>query len=87
MHIAAGYRYWQCGDYGINPEHPALLKLIAAEPVRKTVIEGYDGGCGTAVTNTARLIAVGDRLLNEADGDGILWKARRATTLFPLIRW
>ena len=33
-HIAAGYRYWQCGDYGINPEHPPFLKLIAAFPVR-----------------------------------------------------
>ncbi|HTQ96921.1 MAG TPA: hypothetical protein VMH89_08945, partial [Candidatus Acidoferrum sp.] len=34
MHIAAGYRYWACGDYGINPEHPPLLKLIAAAPLR-----------------------------------------------------
>ena len=34
FHILAGYRYWQCGDYGINPEHPPLLKLLAALPIR-----------------------------------------------------
>src|ERR1700739_1049957 len=85
MHIAAGYRYWQCGDYAINPEHPPLLKLIAAAPVRKRVIEGYDGACGTEVTNNARLIAVGYRLLNEPDANEILLQARKAALLFPLL--
>ena len=28
-HILAGHRHWQCGDFGINPEHPPLLKLLA----------------------------------------------------------
>ena len=28
IHIYAGYRHW-CGDYGINPEHPPLAKLVA----------------------------------------------------------
>ncbi|HXN45526.1 MAG TPA: hypothetical protein VN893_02735 [Bryobacteraceae bacterium] len=39
-HIAAGYRYWQCADYGINPEHPPLAKLIAAAPVHNWKIDG-----------------------------------------------
>ena len=25
-----GWHYGQCGDYGSNPEHPPLLKLLAA---------------------------------------------------------
>ncbi len=33
VHILAGHRYWQCGDFGINPEHPPLLKLLAALPL------------------------------------------------------
>src|SRR5271157_667948 len=32
-HILAGYRYWQGGDYGINPEHPPLAKLVGTFPL------------------------------------------------------
>ena len=32
-HLHAGYRYLTCGDFGWNPEHPPLLKLIAALPL------------------------------------------------------
>ena len=32
-HIAAGYSYLKLGDYRLNPEHPPLLKLIAATPL------------------------------------------------------
>lgn len=31
-HIFAGYRMWQSGDYGLNPEHPPLVKLVATLP-------------------------------------------------------
>src|SRR4051812_264839 len=27
-HILAGHRHW-CGDFGITPEHPPLLKMLA----------------------------------------------------------
>jgi len=29
----AGYRMWKNGDYGLNPEHPPLVKLLATMPV------------------------------------------------------
>jgi hypothetical protein len=32
-HIYAGYEGWITGDYGINPEHPPLLKAIATLPL------------------------------------------------------
>lgn len=32
-HIYAGYESWTTGDFGINPEHPPLLKAIAALPL------------------------------------------------------
>ncbi|HEX3377350.1 MAG TPA: phospholipid carrier-dependent glycosyltransferase, partial [Candidatus Acidoferrales bacterium] len=32
-HIFSGYRYWKNFDYGFNPEHPPLVKLIAALPL------------------------------------------------------
>lgn len=32
-HIFAGYRSWTHADYGLNPEHPPLLKLLATAPL------------------------------------------------------
>jgi 4-amino-4-deoxy-L-arabinose transferase-like glycosyltransferase len=29
-HLYAGYEYWKHGDYGRNPEHPPLAKLVGA---------------------------------------------------------
>jgi hypothetical protein len=32
-HMFAGYMMWHTGDYGLNPEHPPLVKLLATLPV------------------------------------------------------
>ena len=32
-HSFAGYMMWHTGDYGLNPEHPPLVKLLAALPL------------------------------------------------------
>src|SRR5262249_4768465 len=32
-HLFAGFRYWTHGDFGLNPEHPPLVKLVAALPL------------------------------------------------------
>ena len=32
-HIFAGYRSWTDGDFGLNPEHPPLVKLLATAPL------------------------------------------------------
>jgi len=31
-HMYSGYRMWTSHDYGLNPEHPPLVKLLAALP-------------------------------------------------------
>jgi len=31
-HMFAGYIMWHTGDYGLNPEHPPLVKLLATLP-------------------------------------------------------
>lgn len=33
VHLYAGFKYWKHGDFGVNPEHPPLLKFIAAVPL------------------------------------------------------
>ena len=32
-HIFAGYSYWTRDDFGMNPEHPPLVKLLATAPL------------------------------------------------------
>ncbi len=32
-HIYTGYRTWTHGDYGLNPEHPPLAKLLVTTPL------------------------------------------------------
>src|SRR5579859_3007852 len=32
-HIFAGYMMWHTGDYGLNTEHPPLVKLVATLPL------------------------------------------------------
>src|ERR1041384_235448 len=32
-HIFTGYRSWTHGDFGLNPEHPPLVKLFATAPL------------------------------------------------------
>src|SRR5579862_6570698 len=32
-HIFAGYMMWKTHDYGLNPEHPPLVKLLATAPL------------------------------------------------------
>src|SRR5688500_20243010 len=46
VHLLAGYRHWQCGDFGINPEHPPLLKLIAAAPLMFRNVAAPPWECG-----------------------------------------
>lgn len=33
VHLYAGWSYWKSGDFGRNPEHPPLAKLVAALPL------------------------------------------------------
>ena len=37
-HMFAGYMMWHTGDYGLNPEHPPLVKLLATLPELRRVI-------------------------------------------------
>jgi 4-amino-4-deoxy-L-arabinose transferase-like glycosyltransferase len=32
-HMFAGYMMWKAADYGLNPEHPPLAKLLATVPI------------------------------------------------------
>lgn len=81
-HILAGYRYWQAGDYGINPEHPPLAKLVGALPLLfmdlKVPRVGRDDSKPTANIK-ARAFVYGN------DADALLLRARLAEAVVGLL--
>lgn len=82
-HIYAGYMSWKHADFGLNPEHPPLVKLVAAIPLlgmtlkmpvlqqRNFKQEGFLGG---------------KEFLFKNDADTMLFRARMAAaTLTALL--
>jgi tetratricopeptide (TPR) repeat protein len=81
-HIYSGYMSWKRGDFGLNPEHPPLVKLIAALPLlhlpvkmpalqnRSFKLEGFLGGKEFFFSN---------------DADGMLFRARLAVSFFAVL--
>jgi hypothetical protein len=85
VHVEPGYRYWQCGDYGVSPENPPLAKLVAAFPVRHWKLGGFVGPCGSQVTPSRGpdyRVAIG--WLMSPSGPTLLWEVRAAMVLFAL---
>jgi len=41
-HLYAGYNYWTRADFGVNPEHPPLVKLIATLPLLRQPTRGAE---------------------------------------------
>jgi 4-amino-4-deoxy-L-arabinose transferase-like glycosyltransferase len=81
-HIMAGYRYWLAGDYGINPEHPPLAKLVGAFPLLfmhlKVPSIGRDDSKPTVVIR-------GRELVYRNDADALLLRMRLAEAVVGLL--
>jgi hypothetical protein len=82
-HLFAAYMSAKHGDFGLNPEHPPLVKLVAALPLlampdlrvpvlqgRNFKVEAFLSGKDFNAWNIDR---------------GILFRARLAVTIFPLL--
>jgi hypothetical protein len=81
-HIYAGYMSWKHADFGLNPEHPPLVKLVAAlplldMPLKMPVLqdrffkhEAFLGGKDFFFKNDANVM---------------LFRARMAVTFFTLL--
>jgi 4-amino-4-deoxy-L-arabinose transferase-like glycosyltransferase len=80
-HIFAGYRYWKNFDFGINPEHPPLIKLVAAIPLLRLPLRT------PPVPNTVFKVMEydgGRDFLYENDANSLLWRARLAAAVFTV---
>jgi Dolichyl-phosphate-mannose-protein mannosyltransferase len=81
-HLFSGYMSWKQSDFGLNPEHPPLVKLVAALPLlgmhlevptlqgRQFKTEAFLDGKEFAAKNYAQ---------------GIIFRARMASSVFTLI--
>lgn len=81
-HIFTGYRSWTHADFGLNPEHPPLVKLLATvpllwSPLKSPALEGRffkeDAFLG------------GKEFLYQNDADKILARTRTAAAILTLL--
>jgi hypothetical protein len=84
-HILAGHRHWQCGDFGINPEHPPLLKLLAAAPLNFMELTEPPWECGSKLTSTFEAFSYGSSFLADNGIDRVVLSTRLAASLMSLV--
>jgi 4-amino-4-deoxy-L-arabinose transferase-like glycosyltransferase len=85
FHLVAGYRYLQCGDFGINTEHPPLVKMVAALPLRLSHVPPPSGSvCGKEPTTKNHGYELGvDYLYKQGlDAQKVLSLGRMGTIVF-----
>jgi 4-amino-4-deoxy-L-arabinose transferase-like glycosyltransferase len=90
-HTYAGVRYWQCADFGVNPEHPPLAKFIAALPLVFAQTPAPAGPCPVASTMKGLGYGESDEWLYgshaeppRVDVDSVIWRARLSMSLFAV---
>ncbi len=81
-HIFAGYEYWRSRDYGVNPEHPPLVKLAATLPLLHLRLlpppmpeDYFKGSCFRGAF----------KFLYSNDAETMLFLSRMAASIFTLI--
>ena len=84
-HIFAGYRYWQCGDFTVNPEHPPLVKLLAAVPLIGMDLVGPSWECGSRVTTYRDQWTAGTSFLIENGLDRVVVQSRLMASLLSVL--
>ena len=82
VHIFAGYRYWKNFDFGMNPEHPPLVKLVVTLPLLRLPLR-----VPIALPDADfKMVeyAAGSAFLYGNDAKTILWRTRMAAAVFTL---
>jgi 4-amino-4-deoxy-L-arabinose transferase-like glycosyltransferase len=80
-HIYAGYSYWKHADFGINPEHPPLVKLIATLPLLPLRLNVQPP---PNIYFRGASAVGGIQFLYSQNADALLFRARIAASTFAL---
>jgi tetratricopeptide (TPR) repeat protein len=81
-HIFAGYRSWKNFDFGINPEHPPLVKLVAAIPLLTLPLRTPP--VPAEYFKSVEYVS-GREFLNANDAGSLISRARLATGIFTIL--
>lgn len=81
-HLYAGFEYWKHADFGRNPEHPPLAKLIAALPLLPLHLK--EPGALPIPYFKALDYVNGTQFLYGADADALLARGRSMIAIFSL---
>lgn len=81
-HIYAGYRSWTHKDYGLNPEHPPLIKLLATAPLLAMPLKVPPLQDRFFMTEA---FLGGKDLLYDNDADAVLWRAHVVPAILSLL--
>lgn len=85
-HTLAGYSYWTRADFGVNPEHPPLVKLLATSPLLLTQPLRYPPpGPPTFFKVACFTEGRGFLFSNTLSPDSILFRARAAAAGLSLL--
>jgi Dolichyl-phosphate-mannose-protein mannosyltransferase len=92
FHTYAGYRYWQCADFGVNPEHPPLAKMVAGLVLQIAKVPAPSGPCPVVSTAKGSGYADSAAWLYSSTGpsagakiDRVIPLARRGMATFALL--
>lgn len=81
-HLYAGYMSWKTGDFGLNPEHPPMVKMLAALPILNMPLRM------PALQNREfkhEAFLGGKEFLFKNDADTMLFRARMAAASLTLL--
>ncbi|HEY1803908.1 MAG TPA: glycosyltransferase family 39 protein [Terracidiphilus sp.] len=81
-HMYAGYGYWLHSDFGINPEHPPLVKLVATLPL---LLDRPLYPPPIQIFFRAQSAYGGMQMMHAPDGQRILAHARAAVSTFGFV--
>ena len=81
-HIFAGYRSWTHSDFGLNPEHPPLLKLLATVPLLSSELKSPELEDRFFKENA---FLRGKEFLYRNDADKILARTRTMAAVLTLL--
>jgi 4-amino-4-deoxy-L-arabinose transferase-like glycosyltransferase len=84
VHILAGHLHW-CGDFGFNPEHPPLLKMLATAPLIGKDLVQPPWDCGSKITSKGNSYFFGNLFLVENGVDRVVIPTRLSATLMSLL--
>src|SRR5262249_21995244 len=79
-HITAGVAYFRTGEYYLNPEHPPLVKLVAALAVPQSIFQ-FSEPSGLLDKDTERNF-VQATMYQRNDADLVQARVRRSLYLF-----